>query len=264
MKYTFFLILYLFLITPIIAQRLVDLEDDCLAPTDTTDDRYNLDNKIYQSNKEFIFDYTIFKDKNALHCQLNKVFVYGMPWILVPKTQDSDPYTIYQIGIAVLPHRENNNQTRMCFQYYNQAKEVLPIVERTGLIENDKNIWLHPPRTNFFAITEFNSFPFIKQPYKIGTTWKSGLTAGYFEEYLPWGLKWKGVLITKETLSIIDVVELTTPFGVLPCYVVEGFVKSDLTDTRTLFYFNETYGFVKIVYDLFDKTRLELNLVSVR
>ncbi|MEO0041201.1 MAG: hypothetical protein RL329_649, partial [Bacteroidota bacterium] len=233
MKYTFFIILYLFWITPIAAQRLVDVESDCIAPLDTSIDRFNQDNTIYHCNKEFIFDYTIIKEQDSLYCQFIQQR-YGLPdWLLVSKKGIHPAFTVRKIGMAILPSTEEDSQSWMVFRYYDQADSLLAGWEKTGLIDNPKNIWLHPPRSGFFAVTEFNSFPFIKQPYKIGTAWKSGLTAGYFENYKHFGLKWKGILITKETLSIIDVVELTTPFGVLPCYVVEGFVKSDLTDTRT-------------------------------
>jgi hypothetical protein len=123
---------------------------------------------------------------------------------------------------------------------------------------------LHPFRAQFFAITEFNSFPYIKAPYVVGNKWTSGVSAGYFNSYQRFDIKWEGVLKTYENLEIIDKVELKTALGQLPCFVVQGISKSSLTETKSLFYFNETYGFVKIVYDLFDKSRLELNLIEVK
>jgi hypothetical protein len=64
--------------------------------------------------------------------------------------------------------------------------------------------------------------------------------------------------------EIINKVNISTALGNLDCYVIQGLCKTKLTDTKTVFYFNETYGFVKIVYDLFDKSRLELNLKEVK
>jgi hypothetical protein len=180
------------------------------------------------------------------------------------KTNNKHIFTVNTIGIAILPYPANSSQTGMRVKYYNKEAKMVDGFEETGLVENDKNTWLHPPRTQFFAITEFNSFPFIKTPYVIGKKWKSGLTAGYFASYERFGLKWEGILETKEELEIMDKVELKTPLGPLPCYVVQGISKSSLTETKSLFYFNETYGFVKIVYDLLDNSRLELNLKEVR
>jgi hypothetical protein len=132
------------------------------------------------------------------------------------------------------------------------------------LLKTIKNTWTHPPREQFFAITEFNSFPFIKTPYVVGNKWTSGLTIGYFNSYQRFNLTWEGILNTKETLEIIEKVDLKTVFGILPCFVVQGIPKSSLTETKSLFYYNEDKGFVKIVYDLFDKSRLELNLIEIK
>jgi hypothetical protein len=263
MKYA--LILCLFGFATVHAQRLADLENDSIDVNDKDVERYNRDNKVYKSNTEFLFDYVIVKDKDTLKCRFSNQ-EYGIPkWQLV-KPDDADSLTVNAIGFAILPYYLNDNQTGVNFRYYNKYGRIVNKMESTGIIENAKNTWLHPPRSQFFAITEFNSFPFIKTPYAIGTKWTSGLTVGYFDSYLrfSFNLAWEGVLITKETLEIIEKVNLPTAFGVLRCFVVQGVAKSNLTETTSLFYYNETYGFIKIVYDLFDKSRLELTLKEVK
>ncbi len=263
MKYCFFLLFVFCNLTNTYAQqRLQDLENDRVDSTDLSVERFNRDNKIYTSNTEFIFDYAIFKDKDTFLCQFGKQ-EFGIPtWQLVKPT-DNHISTVHSIGFAILAYNLHDNQTGIQFKYYNKEKKTLSGFEATGLIENDKSTWLHPPRSQYFAITEFNSFPFIKTPYIIGKKWKSGIAAGYFDNYIRFGLKWEGVLELQEDLEIIDKVELETALGKLPCYVVQGISKSKLTETKSLFYFNETFGFVKIVYELFDKSRLELNLKKI-
>jgi hypothetical protein len=247
------------------AQGIRKIDNDNLSPTDRDEERYNRDNKVYKSNTEFVFDYIIVKNGDSLKCQFSNQ-EYGIPkWQLV-KPDDTDTLTVQTVSIAVLPYYLNDTQTGMDFRYYNKNQQQIREFEATGLIENDKNTWLHPPRSQFFAITEFNSFPFIKTPYAIGTKWTSGLTVGYFDSYLrfSFNLTWEGVLNTKETLEIIDKVQLPTALGVLPCFVVKGICTSALTESTSLFYYNETFGFVKIVYDLFDKSRLEFNLKQIK
>jgi hypothetical protein len=257
------LFLCFFMTTNACAQRLTDLVNDSVDVNDRDVERYNRDNKVYKSNTEFLFDYVIVKNNDTLKCQFVKQ-EYGIPkWQLVKPT-DTHPFTVNSIGIAVMPYYQNDNQTGMKLIYYNKDKKIIENSEQTGLIENDKNTWLHPPRHQFFEITEFNSFPFIKTPYVVGTKWTSGLTVGYFNSYQRFNLTWEGILNTKETLEIIEKVQLSTAFGVLPCFVVKGICKSSLTESISLFYYNETYGFVKIVYDLFDKSRLELTLKEVK
>jgi hypothetical protein len=237
-------------------KSLLKFENDVLDSTDKSLERYNRDNKIYTSKTEFIFD--------SLRCQFSNQ-EYGIPnWQLI-MPEKADALTAFQIGILVLPYYLNDNQTGMEFKFYDKEKKVISAIrDFSGLVENDKNVWLHPMRTQFFGITEFNSFPYIKAPYKIGTKWQSGLGIGYFSEYERFDLKWEGVLDSKEDLEIIDKVNLSTPLGDLDCWVVQGICKTQLTDTKTLFYFNEKYGFVKIIYDLFDKSRLELTLKEVK
>jgi hypothetical protein len=245
------------------AQRLADLENDKIDSTDKDPRRFNRDNKVYKSNTEFVFDYVIVKDKDSLKCRFSRQ-EYGIPkWQLV-KTDDADTLTVHSLGIAVLPYYINDNQTGINFRYYNKFGKIIDNSTSSGLIENDKNTWLHPPRSQFFEITEFNSFPFIKTPYAIGTKWTSGLTVGYFDSYQRFNLTWEGILNTRETLEIIDKVDLPTAFGTLPCFVVQGICKSDLTESKSLFYYNETYGFVRITYYLFDKSFLEFNLKAVK
>jgi hypothetical protein len=262
MKYA--LILCLFSFATAHAQKsFKDLENDSIDVNDKDVERYNRDNKVYKSNTEFLFDYVIVKDKDTLKCRFSNQ-EYGIrKWQLV-KPDDADSLTVHSIGFDILPFYLNDNQTGISFKYFNKYGKPLHVLDATGIVENDKNTWTHPPREQFFAITEFNSFPFIKAPFVVGTKWTSGLRTAYIDSYQRFNLKWEGVLITKETLEIIEKVDLPTAFGVLPCFVVQGIAKSNLTETTSLFYYNETYGFVKIVYDLFDKSRLELTLKEVK
>ena len=258
----FFLLLNL--LTNVFSQKsLLQLENDSIEDVMDRDiGRFNRDNKVYQSYREFVFDYVIVKNGDSLQCRFSKQ-EYGVPnWQLI-KPQNADSFTANTISILVLPYYLNDNQTGMRYHFYNKKGQMIT-QEATGLIENNKNVWLHPMRTQFFEITEFNSFPYIKAPYQIGMKWQSGLGIGYFASYERFNLKWEGVLDSKEDLEIIDKVKLPTALGELDCYVVQGVCKTRLTESKTLFYFNETYGFVKIVYDLFDKSRLELNLKEVK
>jgi hypothetical protein len=263
MKNTFLFACLLILANVHAQDRLKDLENDRVDVNDRDEERYNRDNKVYKSNTEFLFDYTIIKNKDTLKCRFSNQ-EYGIPkWQLV-KPDDADSLTVYSVGFAILPYYLNDDQTGINFRYYNKYGRIVDNMASTGLIENDKNTWTHPPREQFFAITEFNSFPFIKTPYTIGTKWTSGLTVGYFESYKRFNLTWEGILNTKETLEIIDKIQLPTALGVLPCFVVKGICTSALTESTSLFYYNETFGFVKIVYDLFDKSRLEFNLREIK
>ena len=40
------------------------------------------------------------------------------------------------------------------------------VMETTGYIENEKTVWLHPPRSGYFAILEYFPFPEVALPIK--------------------------------------------------------------------------------------------------
>ncbi|MFP3632484.1 hypothetical protein SB776_38415, partial [Burkholderia sp. SIMBA_045] len=59
------------------------------------------------------------------------------------------------------------NQTAISYEYIMKNGEPFTM-ETTGAVENEMNVWIHPPRGSFFEILELNPFPYIKAPYKIG------------------------------------------------------------------------------------------------
>ena len=56
------------------------------------------------------------------------------------------------------------NQTVLSYKIGNDLRSFM-----SGVVENEKNVWIHPPRDEYFKILEINPFPFIKDLTKIGT-----------------------------------------------------------------------------------------------
>jgi len=129
----------------------------------------------------------------------------------------------------------------------------------TGLIENSKNIWLHPPRLKLFSILELNPFPNVKFPLEIGKSWSWNLKIGG-----QWGDKrwkeWSGNIENKYQYKIVGKEIMKTGVGSLECYVIEGQAESELGITKLISYFNKKYGFVKLDYTNIDNSKLEINL----
>lgn len=134
---------------------------------------------------------------------------------------------------------------------------------KTGLIENEKNIWLHPPRQFLFEILELNPFPFIKYPLQIGNTWNWELAIGDQWADKRWK-EWTGNILNKYQYKITRKETLNTAVGSLECYVVESEAKSELGTTRLTSYFNEQFGFVKLMYTNIDKSTIEINIQRVQ
>lgn len=50
--------------------------------------------------------------------------------------------------------------------------------QTTGIIENVREVWMHPFRSNQFNFTEVAAFPHVKFPLRKGATWTSNLQIG--------------------------------------------------------------------------------------
>ena len=155
----------------------------------------------------------------------------------------SDPI-YYQTGISYIIDKNNLNHPK------------------TGLIENERNIWFHPPREYLFQILELNPYPYIKYPLEIGheQIWKLRIGDS-------WGDKrwkqWKGVARFNYKYSIVGEKTIKTNFGNLDCFIVESEAISSIGKTRLTSYFNSKYGFVKLEYTNIDNSKLQIVLQSV-
>ncbi|MDD2476726.1 MAG: hypothetical protein PHI32_12555 [Dysgonamonadaceae bacterium] len=215
-------------------------------------------NNIYKRENVFTFSYR-FVDKNGkeLFFILNKG---GWDFIGPNETKENivkgfnlevlndnlnfkDP-TFYQAGISYKYIDINRNYTW------------------TGLIENEKNIWFHPPREHLFQILQLNPYPYIKYPLEIGHNWNWKLHIGS-----AWGDKrwkqWNGVVEFSYKYSIVGKKNIKSNFGYLDCFIIESEAVSELGKTKLTSFFNTKYGFVRLDYTNIDNSKLEIVLQDV-
>lgn len=57
-------------------------------------------------------------------------------------------------------------------------KSIVSTVENTGVIENERQLWMHPFRSNQYNFTEVAPFPEVKFPVEVGREWSSSLGIG--------------------------------------------------------------------------------------
>ena len=133
--------------------------------------------------------------------------------------------------------------------------------ELTGVIDNKKNIWLHPPRMRCFKINELNPFPFVQLPLVEGSKWSDALTAGG-----NWGDKrwatWSGNVNIKSNYEVREKTKRTTKMGVLDCYRVECVGTCSLGTTHLTFYFNAEFGFIYMAFTNIDNSKTILELIE--
>jgi len=224
------------------------------------ENKYNNNNSVYKVGN--IFEYS-FKHI-TIDGQVKYFKIYeDKIWDFVDET-DKDSTTICSVVISVL----NGNRMGQHIPDYNQTN-LKYVIDRkigystSGAIENEANIWIHPPRSQYFEILELNPFPYIKFPPKIGESWTWKLTIGDGWSDHRWKV-WQGQIENLYKYTITDKTEISTPLGQLNCFVVKSSAISRIGSTALTSYFHPKYGFVKLDYTNIDGSKTILELINFK
>ncbi|MHC5202485.1 hypothetical protein [Myroides sp. LJL119] len=210
-------------------------------------------NIIYSIGGNFIYEVKIIIDGNLNY--INKEHKDS----LTLQTEKALGNIQLYVDKAKLFGRTNKNQTEIKYSDY----PILTFRASTGLVENEKNIWFHPPRFGFLKALETCPFPYIKLNKQIGYTWSDQMLISEYWSDKRWGV-WKGKLLLKYKYEIIGQQEMETKLGKLNVTKVYATACSKIGKSSLVSYFNEKYGFIKLEYTLFNgnKIILELNEVN--
>ncbi len=217
---------------------------------------YNYDNEIFQPGRFFSYKYSFIKDQEE-EFLIRVLDDENEIWDLV-KPSEADENTIYRINMEIREGRSpfdkyNSDYNQTVFKYsYVNLDGVEIYNEITGLVENDENIWVHPPRSFLFGILEFNAFPYIK--FNKGViSWSSNIKVPQSWSNENW-FTWEGILnnstcFVKEELSSLQSsieTQTTNKFGVSSSKMI----------------FNAKKGFTSLKYVNFDNSELHLKLIN--
>ena len=223
------------------------------------ENKFNHNNKIFKVGTEFVYSYEHITNENEICYFKNTNNKQG--WNFV-KQNSINSSTIKRIKILVADgnpmskHNPDYNQTNLKYSFDDEI-----MFSMSGVIENEANLWMHPPRSSYFKILELNPFPYIKAPYEIGNKWKWNLKIGDSWADKRWR-KWEGSIENKCKYEIINKTKLETELGVLECYVIKSNAKSRIGHTELTAFFNEKFGFVKLNYTNIDGTKTNLELIE--
>ena len=237
----------------------------------TYDENYNDNNKTFSIGKSFKYSYyhqgingkkyLITKGKEI---QKGNYKIFDWDFIEFDKHNNETIKEIILKTNSGNPFEEddpNYYQTSISYEFLQKNGKYFT-KEITGGIENEKNVWIHPPRSNFFKILELNPFPYIKAPYKVGTKWNWKLKIGDHWSDKRW-MEWKGGIENVYDYEIIGKKKIETKLGNLECFIIKSNAKSRIGKTELISYFNENYGFVKLDYKNIDGTKTILELEKV-
>lgn len=244
--------------------------------------RYTEDNKIYQAERKFTFRFHYY-DPQGIERYMRYELVPTKRYdimengdtsyytALIPDFSFSDKFDakdscINQYLLKVLCNTVHFNkdydQTVEEFSFLFDGQKPRWPRGWSGIVENERNLWMHPIRSCLFKVLELNPFPYIQYPIKKGKTWKWKLTIGSHWGDERWKT-WEGIIVNKYKYKITDTAcEVVTPMGTLPCVKVEAMAKSRIGKTHLTAYYNDTYGFVKMDNTNIDGSKIIINLAE--
>jgi|GEM_PF-271479 len=232
----------------------------------TDENRYNQNNKVYIPKTKIRYSYKyVDTDAKEYLFKATDIDEDGL-WDLndISKT---DNKTVSSILITVLNGLDSfknipdYNQTIIQYDFLKNDGTLAHQRYKTGVIENEANIWMHPARTKNFRALELNPFPFIKKPYAIGNKWSWKMSIGDFWSNKNWK-EWKGSIKNNYEYEIIDKVNLETKQGLIECYKIKSTATSRIGKTTLMAYFSEKYGFVKLDYTNINNTKIVFDMVE--
>lgn len=222
----------------------------------TDQNRYNADNKIYKPNTVLKYTYTIEKDGKELF-----VNSFRKDWALVNKEDTSALESYFEVevlsGNPMEKYMPDYNQTSIRYNYPDGYNTM------TGVVENTKNLWIHPPRAGIFSLMQLSGFPFVTYPLEINNQFGWELTSGshYSDKRF---LFWEGNIKTVSNYKVIKQKKLKTVFGNLECYVIDTESTNALGVGYTKLYYNNKYGFVQTEFQSIDGTKITIRLIDFK
>ena len=205
-------------------------------PDDLVEDefRYDRDNKVFTVGREFLYKFSLSKGDSILRSDID--------YIELKVLGTTKPFSRIS---------EDYSQTVIEFNYLDSNNKLL-FKEKTGVIENSRNIWVHPPRSGEAGILQLSAFPYIKFGKVTNWNWKLGASYNEYQNvHLIHSYK-KGSIVNFNYHSIGDI----------PCLEINGITTSEIGSTTSYFLYNDNYGFVYMEFRNIDETIIKLTLTE--
>ena len=218
--------------------------------------RVDKNNTIYTLGKEFVYTFTISNNKTPLYIQKDNITGFKL-------TPIKDSLTISSIHATVIKprmfQRTNIKQTEVYYSY-----EPNPtFTSSTGIVENSKNVWLHPPRDMFFKALQTCPFPYIQLDKPLGHQWQDSMSIGAYWSDTLWG-EWEERLLLQYDYTLSGKEMVQTAMGAIECMVVEAIATSAIGRSKLKGYFSKEHGFIQLNYTLVTGMEVELMLTEIK
>ncbi|MDX1372742.1 MAG: hypothetical protein R3321_09750 [Nitrososphaeraceae archaeon] len=233
-----------------------------LSKADKSVETINDDNLLFKVDQPIKYSVSIKKDDINYGVNTEMVNFNFDEELPLVKISDSLPYVKYfsiTAQATTTENQHNDYQSNIQFDFYDNNNEWIPIYQGTGVVDNEYNIWLHPPRVSYFKLLNLSAYPYVKLPLEINKTWDFTIPIGKQWGHNSLGSQWgKSTLIFDHQYTVSDSLIIND----LPCYKIDAISSSSLGISHGTFYFNEDYGFVKMIFNKLDGTEIIFDLVK--
>lgn len=187
---------------------------------------------IFKLNKKYTYSASLI-DTNNVVLSTSNVYLIGTNEI----RQDDKQQTY----INIIFDRQKDDSSKL--QTYLDNKTCCSWINsyKTGVIEGEDYVYIHPIQYNQFIQTEIVGFPQVYLPLDIKKSWNNS-TSIY-----AWG-DWKGKEI-KSKYKVLSKKEYSMKNEKLDCWKVECISNFDGKTNKLIFLFNELHGFVQMNYE---------------
>lgn len=148
---------------------------------------------------------------------------------------------------------------------YSYSPNLKISTAETGVIENVRNIWIHPFRGGQLAKVNLNAYPFVKFPLRLGEDYEWELSVGGSKYSDPRWKTWSGATVRKHLYKVVRKEKVLTPLGkeAIDVFVIQAETQGDIGHTSAEFWYNEYFGFIRIAYCNIDGTKTVFRLLKV-
>ncbi len=218
---------------------------------DTIVNKVKKDVQIFKPCADYLYK-VVYIDKANKVLLESKVLLTttGKRWEFEPNKQD-EVVIQYEFSKKMENRISKHQKDLYGFLYPWQEKTT------TGIIENEKEVWMHPVRGNQYFITEVAPFPQVKLPLSVGASWTNSLSI-----HDGWG-SWSNSTgnIYYKVVTEEDVITQASD-SEIRCYKIEAKARFPFGTSYATFWFSRAEGFIKINYKLYTGEKLTFELIN--
>ena len=208
--------------------------------------------EIFKNETTLLYEATFIQNEITIREQIT-LTIYNEPWQL-DKNQKKCTY-LYNPNDSIRLIINPTIKKRKRLEPLTSSGSSIEIT--TGMVDNERGLWMHPFRSKQYVYSEIAPFPeIIYDKLNKGEKWDSKLIIPF-----GWGRFNGRVNSVYEVLGSIDFVYDNKTIN--NCWRIKAIGKHNkLGESYVDYIFNEEFGFLEINYNMFDGTKMVFKLIS--